>query len=421
MKKRIIRFLWYFFTKIPKLRKTIYRFYAWRIFELVPFFKKWIYKIYDKFWYIELIVENGKFNPKDYQIDDYNIDIGRIKHAIKNREDILMDLSSLKSNWDSSENLIAIRDTKEYTLLENHFINKVKWREDKVYNDFLNVFSNDQQVAGCSNEIELLRFLDSLDKSFQNFVYKKHIQKIKVGIDRNGNFVLFDKTFALSQYKLLDIKNVPVNVIIRHPLWLKFSSEFLKFRSIHGELYQPLIHPDLRFKSSYTDERFLIMKENLTSKSGTLLDIGANLGYFCHKFEDLGFECYAVEIRPSNVHYMKKLRDIEGKKFKIINKSIFDLTEKLDYDIVIAFNIFHHFLREKDLYQKLIAFLTQLKVKVMYFQPHNPSEELMRNAYANFDNVQFVRFIIKNSCLNKFELITKQTDGRNRPLYKIFK
>jgi len=421
MKKRIIRFLWYFFIKIPKLRKTIYRFYAWRIFELVPFFKKLIYKIYDKFWYIELIVQNGKFNPLDYQVDDYNIEIGRINHVIKNREDMLMNLSGLKSNWDSSENLIAIQDTKEYALLENHFINKVKWREDDVYNDFLNAFSNDQQVAGCSDEIEFSRFLDSLDKSFQNFVYKKHIQRIKVGIDRNGNFVLFDKLFALSHLKLLDIRNIPVNVNIRHPLWLKFSSEFLKFRSIHGELYQPLIHPDLRFKSSYTDQRFLIMKENLTIKSGTLLDIGANLGYFCHKFEDLGFDCYAVEIRPSNVHYMKKLRDIEGKKFKIINKSIFDLTEKLDFDIVIAFNIFHHFLREKDLYQKLIAFLTQLKVKVMYFQPHNPSEELMRNAYVNFDNEQFVRYIIKNSCLNKFELITKQTDGRNRPIYKIFK
>lgn len=421
MKKKIIRFLWYFFIKIPKLRKTIYRFYAWRIFELVPFFKKLIYKIYDKFWYIELIVQNGKFNPLDYQVDDYNIEIGRINHVIKNREDMLMNLSSLKSNWDSSENLIAIQDTKEYALLENHFINKVKWREDDVYNDFLKVLSNDQQVAGCSNEIEFSRFLDSLDKSFQNFVYKKHIQRIKVGIDRNGNFVLFDKLFVLSHLKLLDIKNIPVIVVIRHPLWDKFSSEFLKFRSIHGELYQPLIHPDLRFKSSYTDQRFLIIKENLTIKSGTLLDIGANLGYFCHKFEDLGFDCYAVEIRPSNVHYMKKLRDIEGKKFKIINKSIFDLTEKLDYEIVIAFNIFHHFLREKDLYQKLISFLTQLKVKVMYFQPHNPSEELMRNAYVNFDNEQFVRFIIKNSCLNKFELITKQIDGRNRPIYKIFK
>ncbi len=118
---------------------------------------------------------------------------------------------------------------------------------------------------------------------------------------------------------------------------------------------------------------------------------------------------------------MKKLRDIEGKKFKIINKSIFDLKEKLDFDIVLALNIFHHFLREKELYQNLIQFLGRLKLRTMYFQPHDPSEKIMRNAYVNYDNEQFVRFIIKNSCLNKFELINKQSDGRTRPIYKIFK
>ena len=114
------------------------------------------------------------------------------------------------------------------------------------------------------------------------------------------------------------------------------------------------------------------------------------------------------------------MRDIEGKKFKILNKSIFDLSEKLDYDIVLAFNIFHHFLREKDLYQKLIDFLKKLEVKVMYFQPHDPREDIMRNAYVNFDNEQFVRFIIKNSRLNNFKQISSRTDGRNRPMYKIF-
>ena len=85
MKKRIIRAFWYLFTKIPKLRKTIFRFYAWRIFELVPYFKKIIYQIYDKFWYIELIVDNRKINTLDYQVDDYNIELSRIKHVIKNR------------------------------------------------------------------------------------------------------------------------------------------------------------------------------------------------------------------------------------------------------------------------------------------------------------------------------------------------
>jgi len=118
---------------------------------------------------------------------------------------------------------------------------------------------------------------------------------------------------------------------------------------------------------------------------------------------------------------MKKLRDIERKKFKIINKSIFDLDEKRDFDIVLALNIFHHFLREKGLYLKLIEFLRKLDMKVMYFQPHDPSEKVMQNAYLNYDNKQFVEFIINNSCLNEYALINKTSDGANRPIYKLYK
>ncbi len=424
MKGKTIRVFWYFFTKVPKLKTTLFRFYAWRIFEIVPYFKKLIYKFYDKFWYIELLIDNKDFDPSNYQIDKYSLEISRIKFAIHIRQTSLKHLSNIDSNWDFSENLTNIKDTNEYILLENHFLKKLRWKDIDVYSDFVKVLSTNKKVSGCSNEVEFLKYLDSLDEIFQNFDridINKDIAKIKVGIDRNGRFIVFDGLFIVSLLKLSDFKTAPVEVINRHPLWIKFSSDFLKFQSVHGELYQPLIHPDLSFESSYTDQRFLIIQENLAINNGTLLDIGANLAYFCHKFEDLGFNCYAVEIRPSNVHYMKKLRDIEGKKFKIINKSIFDLKEKLDFDIVLALNIFHHFLREKELYQNLIAFLGRLKLKTMYFQPHDPSENIMRNAYVNYDNEQFVRFIIKNSCLNKFELINKQSDGRSRPIYKIFK
>jgi len=331
----------------------------------------------------------------------------------------LMNLSSLTNDWDSSDNLINLVDNREYNLLESRIIKKLKWEDIGAYNEFIDEISSNQPVAGCSDQREFLKFLDSLENTYQNFKPNKSIENIKVGIERSGKFVVFDGLFIISLLKLLKVKEVNVKVVIRHPLWLNFSSDFLKFQSIHGEFYQPLIHPDLRFKSSYTDQRFVIISQNLTIEKGSLLDIGANLAYFCHKFEDLGFDCYAVEIRPSNVHYMKKLRDIEGKKFKIINKSIFDLKEKLDYDIVLALNIFHHFLREKVLYNNLVDFLNRLKLKVMYFQPHDPTENLMRNAYINFDNEQFVRFIIKNSCLTKYKLLNKLSDGRSRPIYRI--
>ena len=110
-----------------------------------------------------------------------------------------------------------------------------------------------------------------------------------------------------------------------------------------------------------------------------------------------------------------------SKKYKIINKSIFELKEKLDFDIVLDLNIFHHFLIEKELYQNLIVFLGRLKLNTIYFQPHDPSKKIMRNAYVNYDNEQFVRFIIKHSCLNKFELAVIIFSSPLRCFSRIFK
>ena len=422
MKNQIISIIWNIFNKIPNLKERLFRFYAWKIFEKVPKLKDLIYKIYDRFWFLELLIDNDQFNPLDLQTNNYELDLGKINFVVNNYQ--ANDMSKLPNEWDLVPNITRIEDTNEFQLIKKHFTDNVDWKEINEYKYFRNILSNNQKILNCSNEQEFITYLKSLDDSFQKLMRDESTSLhygFKVGVGRFGEFMLLDEIFLISLFIIISIKKIPIEVVLRHPLWIKFSSEFLRFQSVHGELYQPLIHPDLRFESSYTDQRFLIIQENLTITNGALLDIGANLAYFCHKFEDLGFDCYAVEIRPSNVHYMKKLRDIEGKKFKIINKSIFDLNLKLDFDIVLALNIFHHFLREKELYQNLIEFLGRLKLKTMYFQPHDPSEKIMRNAYVNYDNEQFVRFIIKYSCLNKFELINKQSDGRSRPIYKIFK
>jgi hypothetical protein len=60
-------------------------------------------------------------------------------------------------------------------------------------------------------------------------------------------------------------------------------------------------------------------------------------------------------------------------------------------------------------------------MEIMYFQPHDPKEKVMQNAYLNYDNKQFVEFIINHSCLNEYELINKKSDGANRPIYKLYK
>jgi len=422
MKNQIFSILWNIFNKIPNLKESLFRFYAWKIFEKIPKLKDLIYKIYDRFWFIELLIDNDQFNPVDLQSNYYKLDLGRIIFVVNNYQ--AKDISKLPNEWDLVPNLTRIEDTTEFQLIKKHFIDNMDWKEITEYEYFRNILSNKLKFLNCSNEQEFIIYLKSLDDFHQKLISDESTllhYSLKVGVGRIGEYMLLDDIFQISLFKIIGMNKIPIEVVLRHPLWIKFSSEFLKFQSVHGELYQPLIHPDLGFKSSHADERFLAIQKALTLKNGTLLDIGANLAYFCHKFEDLGFECYAVEIRPSNVHFMKKLREIEKKKFKIINKSIFDLNEKRDFDIVLALNIFHHFLREKGLYLKLIEFLRNLDMKFMYFQPHDPKEKVMQNAYLNYDNKQFVEFIINNSCLNEYELINKKSDGANRPIYKLYK
>jgi len=422
MKNQIISILWKIFNKIPNLKERLFRFYAWKIFEIVPKLKDLIYKIYDRFWFLELLIDTDQFNPSDHQNNTYMLDLGRINFVANNYQS--KDISKLHDDWDIAPKLTRIEDTNEFQLIKKHFVDDKDWKENNEYNYFRNVLSNNLKILNCSNEKEFTIYLSSLDDLHQKLITEKSVPLsycFKVGVGRNGEFVLFDDIFQISLFKIMSMNKIPIDLILRHPSWIKFRKEFLKFQAVHGELYQPLIHPDLGFKSSHADERFHAILNALTLENGTLLDIGANLAYFCHKFEDLGFDCYAVEVRPSNVHFMKKLREIEKKKFKIINKSIFDLHEKKDFDIVLALNIFHHFLREKGLYLQLIEFLKNLDMKFMYFQPHDPNEKVMQNAYHNYNNKQFVEFIVNNSCLNEYELINKKSDGANRPIYKLYK
>ncbi len=424
MLSKILKSFLNFLKKFPRLRKSLNKFYAWRIFEIIPRLKKIIYKFYDKFWYLELYIDNNEQNLSNILQNNLKIDIDRLKYYVDYPPIYSIDRNfNLEKNWDIYNNLEKIEELNQFVFLKEHFLDKKDWKEISLYNIFIEQIIQYEEKFDYIDADQFTELLNSLDELYYNFDLEKVKNKIKVGIGSRGEFILFEGIFFLSLLRILDVSTVPIEVIARHPQWTKFCNEFLKFKSIHGGIYQPLIHPDLNLKSfeNNSEERFKIIKDNLNKNTGTVLDIGANLGFFCHKFEDLGYSCHAVEIRPSNIYFMKKLRDIEGKKFKIINKSIFDLKNSKEFDIVIALNIFHHFLREKKLYFKLIKFLKTLKLKVMFFQPHDPNEEIMKNAYYNYNNRQFVDFIIRFSSLNKFTLLNENVDGRNRPIYKLIK
>ena len=180
-------------------------------------------------------------------------------------------------------------------------------------------------------------------------------------------------------------------------------------------LYQKVFHPDLQeYSFKWGDLRFNLVKDNMSAFTGTLLDIGTNLGYFCHRMEDEGFDCYGVEENRLYRYFLRKLKKAENKNFKIISKSIFryNKNKELVFDVVLALFIFHHFLKRKNTYLNLIKLLNRLKIKEMFFGAHNPRELQNIEGYINYTPDQFVNFLIENSCLKEAKLIGEMENGR---------
>jgi hypothetical protein len=390
-----------------------------------------------RFLFWELVVKLRGFRRG--RLPDVNttywIDPGRIEHAVNTRGFNVADRGKVVGgDWDLPGNLIRFEDTDVYRAFHGRFVEHKDWRETAFYKRIMGKLTKGYGMWGCVSEEQLderLEKIEELYREIRDHGFKsqptlldsggRHSgDEIIVSIGRTGELLFSDGRHRLCIARILGLHQVPVQVGIRHPEWVKFRQQIsteakLGFR---GQLYQPLPHPDLAdIPTLYGDERFEIIRKHLSLPAGTLLDIGSYFGYFCHRFEDEGFDCYAVEYNPINVFIMDKVRQAENKRFKIFPGSIFDYREKADFDVVLALNIFHHFLKEKRLYDKLVELLGRLKMRQLFFQPPVEDEDQMQGAYRHYTAEEFVDFILENSCLKEAGVIGRTKDGRQ--LYEL--
>jgi hypothetical protein len=82
------------------------------------------------------------------------------------------------------------------------------------------------------------------------------------------------------------------------------------------------------------------------------------------------------------------------------------------FRVLLALNIFHHFLKRQEVFKKFKEWLPRLDVDTMFFEPHCPEERQMVGAHVNFGPEEFVGFILKHSCLRGAQLIARCADGR---------
>lgn len=331
-------------------------------------------------------------------------------------------------NWDITN--YKFTDLYVYEAFKRRIREGVEWQDTKFYKGLLRAAESGRFVWGIKNKDDLdnrCKYLDSLYESIKNEGYHLNrnicdknstYDEIDVNIGRNGEYLFQNGVHRLSIAKILGIKYVPVMVFVRHKKWQEFREFVFSYaqQQTRGKLYQPIVHPDLADIPFYhgCQDRLEAIIRHLGKKRGIMLDIGANLGFFCHKFEDLGYHCYAIERDPATFRILEKIKIAENKKFEVINKSIFEVKfiKNMKFDVVLALNIFHHFLKRKTEFIQLKDLLKNLEMDQLFFEPHRYQEDQMKDAYVDYTETEFVDFLLQHTSLNKSEVIYTAKDGR---------
>ena len=396
------------------------------------------------FYKIIFLFNKSKINTGNiFQV--YWIDPRKIYYCYDKKFNVLTDRGTVvDGDWDLSTK--RFEDTETYKGMRERFVGNKKWEQTQFYNDVLDKINCGKSMWHCTDKEQWdfrLKRIDALysdikengyhvqgdqkNNSFDTYNgradrrYQK-IDEILISIGRNGQLFFNDGSHRLAMAKILKLSKIPVMVLVRHKKWVDFKKKIMSYAKLqNGKLYQPAYYFDLlNIPFSYGPKRFELIRDNISSLNGKVLDIGANLGYFCHKLEGLGFDCLAVEINPQDVYFMKKLKSFNNDNFCVTQESIlsYKKDEILKFNIVLALNIFHHFLKREDTYEKLKNLLRRIDSKEMFFETHNPEEAQMQGAYKNYNSEDFVKFIIENTSFKQSSLIFSFDDGRK--LYKLF-
>lgn len=417
------------------------RLYISIILSRYPRFRRWLVMMVSKVWRLSWRIRSYLFKDRTIDWDRILIvDPNMIVRTVPIAINIWRDKGKVISgDWDlqkrGEEQGKIFEDTDVYQAFYQRMNNKKKWEETEYYFILLNRIEKGQAPWGCKSKGELDRRFQRLDLLYQNIRdigYKTQREltdntldlteedEITVSITRNGEFLFTNGGHRLSIVKILGINQVPVKVTVRHQEWVAFRRQILAYARGQNDrkVYAPLTHPDLNdIPSLYSDDRFDVIKRHISTNRGTLLDIGSHWGYFCHKFEDEGFDCYAVEDDPTNFYFLDRLKVAQKKRFKSFNGSIFEFREKNDFDIILALNIFHHFFKQKSLYLQFIELLKRLRAKELFVNTAGCNEPQMENAYKQYSEDGFINLILDCSNLNN---ATKIYDINGRSIYKVY-
>lgn len=343
-------------------------------------------------------------------------------------------------DWDKGNLLVA--DLRVCHAVADRVQHGTAWHHSEYYKTALAQINGGRVLWGCSNKAEFDLRMDALDRliaSIQQHGYATPAAgsgagapdtplghtEVLVNVGRNGAPLFQDGRHRLAIARALSLKKIPVQVLVRHTEWQEFREFMHRMAAGNGGaskpgfLYQKPPHfdfADIPAEHGCSD-RWDAMAPHLPAGGGLALDIGANLGYFSHALDSAGFETTAVEYYPEIALAAERLAVAEKRRLRVVHGDILspEIFEKIGsqrFSVVLAVNIFHHFIKTEAGFNKLRAFVQRLRSDVMFFEPHHPDDPQMHTGFANPTPEEFTQMIVEWGGFTRHTPIYTAGDGR---------
>lgn len=342
----------------------------------------------------------------------------------------------MAGDWDVGG--APIEATAAYRSIHQRIANAVAWQETELWRTAVSDVAQGKGPWGCRDEAALNARFQELDAMIARLRgdgsaaapaardADGDFAAIQTHISRDGGFRLHAGLHEVSIARALGLPKVSMTIKVRHLEWQKLREYIYTMleggggAGMDGVLYQRPAHPDLQdIPAEHScNDRLELLLPHLTVRSGRLLDIGCNLGFFCNGFEQQGLECTGIEYFPDIAYAATRIAASEERRYRIVHGNILD--PKLHqavftqpFDVVLALNIFHHFLKTKEEHTLLIEMLQKLRPQQMFFEAHRADEPQMVGAYANMEAEDFAAFVAKHAGLSRIEYVgTMQADRK---------
>jgi hypothetical protein len=336
----------------------------------------------------------------------------------------------VSGDWDRSRE--SVTDSDLFFAMKSVLEQKAcAWTDTPWYKRMRASLEAGQTAWGCRSDADLQRRVDDLERRYIMGLRGESVAQVLstecdphcaasgevgVAVGRDGELLLCEGAHLLCLALLLGVTRMRVRVRERHPEWAAFRGELLAYAESRGGLYQPALHHDLATIPSThrCEDRWQLISSRLSRRGGTALDVGANLGFFDNRLEDLGYRCTALESDATAAHFMKGIRDANGHRFAIVADSLpaRGVARRRHFDVVLALSIFHHFLKTRSEYYLLERFLADLDCDEMFFEPHMTGEAQMAGAHVHLTSEAFARFVAERTRLTVVDEMSQTDDHR---------